>query len=129
MQTRDQLLANRIFAQVTAFKDAATPKAVQDYGSMAHKLPVLVRTAGLAQALAFVDARGEPACKLLLRDLAAVLGYTMADQLVAASRAAEFRAYLQLTQQVMGALIWYKRFTHSVLDVDATDEAAAGATL
>lgn len=122
MQTRDQRYATKIYTQVQEIKQQE--KAERDkYGSMAHKLPVLIRTAGLAQALAFVAARGSGAQKMLLRHLAEVVEAGDQDELLQRSRSANLVDYMRLTQQVMDALVWYKRFAQSVLDVDASQDA------
>jgi len=103
---------------VAAHKDKTDAK---QYGSMAHKLPILVRTAGLAEALAFVESRG----KALLEDLAKVvldLEKEAAPTLTKTSRTAEMQDYVYLTRRTMLALKWFKRFAQSVLDVEATAE-------
>jgi CRISPR-associated protein Cmr5 len=94
------------------------------YGSMAHKLPVLIRSAGLAQALAFVQSRGKPPHKELLDHLAKVVLSESADggQLAKKSRDTEqLSEYMYLTHASVAALVWYKRFAQSVLNVDASD--------
>lgn len=102
--------------------DKAVKDALKPYGSMAHQLPVLVRSAGLAQALAFVDARGSDLQKRLLDHLADVVidkgkSERTGAALVTASRKADLTAYMIMTERVLAALIWYKRFAQSVLDV------------
>ncbi|MDQ3012023.1 MAG: type III-B CRISPR module-associated protein Cmr5 [Acidobacteriota bacterium] len=105
-------------------------------------MPVLIRTAGLAQALAFVDARGSEAHKLLLAHLAQLVFMTapseLKEKLMSArderaklecyrefllerSRAAELEEYRTLTQRAMAALLWYKRFAQSVLEIKLSD--------
>ena len=93
---------------------------------MAHKLPILIRTAGLAQALAFVDARGKDSQKQLLQDLAGTVGKQNSVSLLRRAREAELSEYMLLTQQVMAALLWYKRFAQSVLGVEASDAKDEG---
>lgn len=123
MQTRDQKFAAAIYEQVTQL----TPKSkeAKQYGSMAHKLPVLIHTAGLAQALAFVEARGQGKQKLLLTHLAKVIygNQTEKNHLLERSRKAEIGEYQELTMKTVAALQWYKRFAQSVLDVEAGDDA------
>ena len=126
MKTRDQRLAHDVYAHVVQFEQThPSHTAWKQYGSLAHALPILIRTAGLAQALAFVEARHAPSSpqRQLLQDLQAVLGQ---PQLVARSREAHFGAYLQLTQQTLAALLWFKRYAQSVLDVQAGDDAEEG---
>jgi CRISPR-associated protein Cmr5 len=117
MPTRDQIYAAQIFRQVSTVSEADRKK----YGSMAHKLPILIRTAGLAQALGFLDARGNDAQARLLQHLAEVLGFDKAT-LLARSREAPLTDYMRLTRQAMAALIWYKRFAQSVLQVEQGEE-------
>ena len=119
MQTRGQQYARKIHEQVSKVVNEGERK---QYGSMAHKLPVLVRTAGLAQALAFVEARGSEPAKQLLEDLAQVVEADNKKELLDRSRTYDLVQYMHLTQKVMTALIWYKRFAQSVLGVDAGDD-------
>ncbi|NJP05008.1 MAG: type III-B CRISPR module-associated protein Cmr5 [Chloroflexaceae bacterium] len=121
MHTRDQQYAATIFEQVQSI--ATNPEQKQEYGSIAHKLPVLIRTAGLAQALAFVEARGKPPHQLLLNHLATTIN---CQNLVEQSRTVELNEYMRLTQQALDALLWYKRFAQSVLGVEAGEENSEG---
>jgi CRISPR-associated protein Cmr5 len=127
MLTREQQYAARTFEQL--FELAPQPEEKRKkYGSMAHKLPVLIRIAGLSQALHFLDSRGNDDQKLLLRHLALTLGFVDEDelkaeaQLLERSRASQLSAYMRLTQQAMSALQWYKRFAQSVLRVESGEE-------
>lgn len=123
MQTRDQKYAVQIFGQVKAVKDSPNEDEHKQYGSMAHTLPILIRSAGLAQALAFVEARGKDPHKNLLDHLAKVIlnegsnGRSLCEQ----SWKAELADYKYLTHKAMAALVWYKRFAQSVLNVDASE--------
>jgi len=125
MRTREQRYAAEIFRQVSAVADRPTEYRSK-YGSMAHKLPVLIRSAGLAQALAFVEARGEDAHRDLLEHLAKVTGQASKDRLLRRSREAELGEYMRLTQAVLAALLWYKRFAQSVLEVESAGEETEG---
>ena len=54
-----------------------------------------------------------------------------AKDLVARSREAPLPEYMRLSQQVMAALLWYKRFAQSVLEVvqgEEPTEAEKGAS-
>ena len=122
MQTLEQQFARAIYDQVTRIDD---PERAKEYGSMAHKLPVLIRQAGLAQALAYVAARGKPGAKQLLDDLAVTLGIAGDDrreQLLAYSREASLTEYMCLTHEAIVALTWYKRFAQSVLGIEPTED-------
>jgi CRISPR-associated protein Cmr5 len=126
MQTRDQKMAAAVYSKVQAFAHNSQPadENRSKYGSMAHKLPVLIRTAGLAQAFAFANTRTQPQ-QAMLRDLASVLGYESADELTKKSREASLQEYIWLTQQSLAALLWFKRYAQSILKVK-TDGATDG---
>ncbi len=118
MQTRDQKYAVDVYKRVSQVKGENR----NTYGSMAHKLPILIRTAGLAQALAFVEskAKNNVALKQLLNDLSETVDKP--GILTETARTAPLSEYMLLTQQTMAALLWYKRFAQSVLDIQAGDE-------
>ncbi len=119
MQTRDQKYAVDILDKVS--KVSKEKKEYQNiYGGMSHKLPILIRTAGLAQALSFVEAKAIKvnALQQFLKDLSETVGK---QDLARGSRELPLSEYIRLTQQVMAALLWYKRFAQSVLGVAASD--------
>lgn len=141
MQTREQLYAAKVYDLVDGYRkqqgktlketepskrEEELKAACKRYGSMAHKLPVLIRTAGLAQALAFVEARGKPEHLILLGHLEDALKYsgtlTSTQKIVARSRAALVEEYMRLTEEALAALLWFKRYAQSVLGVEATDD-------
>lgn len=130
-QTRDQRYATAIFQQVEKVDQETKSKIGNDktyrdaYGSMAHKLPVLIRTAGLAQALAFVQARGKkipaPDGRTPHHDLLTHLSQVVRngkEDLCTQSRIADLSEYMHLTHESLAALLWFKRFAQSVLDVE-----------
>ena len=120
MRTLEQELAATIYEQVLRLQ--TDEKRAKEYGGMAHKLPVLIRQAGLVQALAYVAARGKDGAKQLLEDLAAVLGEDSTHDLLERSRKAHLLEYMRLTREATVALTWYKRFAQSVLGVEPTEE-------
>lgn len=128
MLTRHQSYAARIFEQVNELRECTewTEKERKKYGSMAHRLPVLIRKAGLAQALAFVEARCGTEGQRLLDHLAVVIGEKTRSELLCRSRTASLPDYMHLTRQVLAALFWYKRFAQSVLNVEAGDNSEEG---
>jgi len=119
MLTREQAYAADVFKRVSDFK-RNSPNQISRYGAMAHQLPLLIRTAGLVQALTFVAGRKDEGLNQLLNDLAQTIKQDNAEKFVAFSRNAPLPQYLRLTQQTMAALLWYKRFAQSVLDIDPT---------
>jgi CRISPR-associated protein Cmr5 len=140
MQTRDQEYASKIYEQVKtiARKDRAIANS---YGSMAHKLPILIHTAGLMQALAFVDARPKEKGKqtgpeLLLEDLSKVVlkdDSPTREKLLQYARGVQdgrqgsLQDYIYLTRQVLAALLWYKRYAQSILGVEPGQNEEADA--
>lgn|SRR5437763_760090 len=116
MRTRDQQYAMKVYAQA---QEVRKDKDYRKYGVMCHRLPILIHTAGLAQALAFVASRKEAIYNRLLKDLGKTLG--VEKDLPQQVREAELNDYMRLTWQVMAALVWYKRFAQSILGVDASD--------
>ena len=119
MQTRDQIYAVDVYKKVSAVKINVEEADRNRYGAMAHQLPILIRSAGLAQALAFIETRDTVGHRQLLNDLAATVG--LSGTLVQKARGAELNEYMHLTRQVMAALLWYKRFAQSILDIKASD--------
>src|SRR5947209_19005325 len=116
MRTRDQIYAADVYKRVKAVSEEFK-KGDPDrnrYGGMAHQLPILIRTAGLAQALAFLESRDTKGHKQLLTDLAATVGQQ--GKLLEKARGVGISDYMLLTRQVMAALLWYKRFAQSILD-------------
>lgn len=115
MLTRTQTYAAKAFGHVGTVAQDHCDK----YKAMAEKLPTLIRTAGLAQALAFVEAKAgsEAAWGKLLDHLAETLGYNGRAALSAASRTLSLGAYMNLTNRALDALLWYKRFAQSAPEV------------
>jgi len=126
--TREQCYARAVYNQVRPLIDKSD-KERKAYGSLAHKLPVLIRTSGLAQALAFVKARNqeETPQQQLLKDLEVVLRANGAlaqnARLTDQSRNADFEEYMRLTEAALQALLWFKRFAQSELKVESGTEA------
>ena len=133
MKTLDQEMAGKVYNKVSEYagrygKDSPERKK---YGSMAHKLPILIRTAGLAEALAFTDSRKKDPIDSLLNALAEVVSsdfmpFQNKENLLSKSRSADLQDYMYLTRRSMLALKWFKRFAQSILEVDVTDDAEGG---
>jgi CRISPR-associated protein Cmr5 len=124
MHTLQQEYAKKVYEKVENFGQQYVKDSSErtQYGSMAHKFPVLVRQAGLIQTLAFVHTRGKKAHQALLGDLAHVVSNQSADEFVRQCREADLTAYMWLTRQTLSALEWFKRFAQSVLEVDPGEE-------
>lgn len=126
MRTNQQKYAEEVHKLISVYAqkypqedDSARIK----YGSMALKLPVLVKTAGLVQALAFVDMKSasEKSYTDLLEHLAKVVGVKNKADLLKQSRTDDLQGYIHLTRQTLTALDWFKRFSQSILKVKPTD--------
>lgn len=130
MQTRDQRYATHIYQKVRAISQMDEKKA-KSYGAMAQTLPILIHSAGLIQALSFVDSRRENKDMLtqLLNDLAETVEQKDAAQLLIAAQTASLGEYIYLTQSILDALLWYKRFAQSLLDIDTTGTIDQGELL
>jgi CRISPR-associated protein Cmr5 len=120
MQTLQQKYASRVYTKIKAYEENEDRKK---YGAMALKLPILIHTAGLAQALAFVQSRGKKPFDQLLEDLAQVVNEKDAESFVKKSREVKLEEYIYLTKQTMTALEWFKRYAQSILKVETTDAA------
>ncbi len=123
MRTVQQQYASEVYQCIKNYKDHHTEKEHKKYGSMALKLPILVKTAGLVQALAFVDMKSasENSYTDLLEHLAMVIGVKDKDDLMEQSRTNDLQEYIHLTRQTLAALDWFKRFAQSILKVKPTD--------
>jgi len=116
MKTIEQEFAEKAYEKTEAYGNGH-PKGSAErdkYVGMAQTLPILVRTAGLAEALAFAESRKEN--KDFLEHLASALDYPSRAELLKESREAQMQNYVFLTRRVMMALKWFKRFSQSVLE-------------
>lgn len=121
MPTRQQTFATKTYTRVAAI-EARSPEYKDRYGSLAHRLPVLIRSAGLAQALAYIEARGKDEGKQLLVDLASVLDVASSAEFIRRARESQLTEYMYLTQQSLDALLWFKRFAQTILKVAANTD-------
>ena len=122
MQTLEQKFAALTYTRVSDFAKDPKNKGLEQaqYKAMAKSLPILVCTAGLTQALAFVENRGSPAQHLLLEDLAQVAAKCNKALYMEQSRNLELQEYVYLIRKTMIALKWFKRFAESLLEDEST---------
>lgn len=126
METLSQRLARAAFPAVKARKDDSRFN-FQEYTTFAKKFPALIHTCGLAQAIAFAQAKKEDD---YLTDLAKVLGVahssgvTTAEQLAERSRSEVLSGYLRLSRNALLAAGWIKRYVEAFSDKEdlAEDE-------
>ncbi|GAB4281995.1 MAG: type III-B CRISPR module-associated protein Cmr5 [Candidatus Promineifilaceae bacterium] len=126
MQTLSQKYAADAYKRVNQIAEK-DEKYQKKYGTMAHKLPILIRTAGLVQALAFVAAKGSgtKAWWQYLEDVAKTVDAQLdAKMLIEKSQKAKagLNEYILLTRRVSQATLWYKRFAESILKVEASEQ-------
>ena len=112
LRTRSQQDAAKVYAKVANQKKNDQKDR---YSSMCQTLPVLIRTAGLVQALTFLQAKagGEG---LLGDNLGETLGHKNLEGLVKKAREADLAEYMLLTQRALEQLLWYKRYAQVLLD-------------
>ena len=126
MNTLQQQFASSVYTQVQAYAEKNNKKDREKYGAMALRLPILVRTSGLVQALAFLEMKasgdpGEPPYKALLKDLSTVVMDEENASFLEASRTEDLQNYIYLTRRTLMAFDWFRRFAQSVLKVKTTD--------
>ena len=106
------------------------PKTREIYGNLCHEFPVLVRTCGLCQAIAFCadkaqsdeEARAK-AYQRLLQHIGTILGIETNgaggadDPLLRTILQAGTTEYMLHTRRVLQAWVYFKRFAVSVLGV------------
>jgi CRISPR type III-B/RAMP module-associated protein Cmr5 len=127
MATRDQDRAAKAYEHVSTFTGESDAVRAKKYGSMVHKLPSLLQSAGLCQALHFVQSRGNEEQKKLVEHLAEQLrrvspSINTGADLLARARQAPLGEYLALTDEAMACAAWYRRLVQGVLKVDPTDD-------
>jgi len=130
MKTRaqqDMDLAARLVQEVRS-QDRETQ---QIYGGLCHSFPVMVRTCGLCQALAFSQAKAgdgqdarEKAHRLLLQHVQKVLALN--GDVLPAVREASASQYMLYTRRVLSAWVYFKRFAESILEVKSAASAEEG---
>lgn len=122
MQTRSQRYATRVWDSLAHTQDSAGFEKAK-YGSMSHKLPILIRTCGLTQALAFAATRkNKSQSEYFLDDLASAVGLNSRHELLEHSRTDILSDYMILTQHTLDALLWFKRFAQSELGILGTED-------
>ncbi|HEX3555845.1 MAG TPA: type III-B CRISPR module-associated protein Cmr5 [Thermoanaerobaculia bacterium] len=122
--TLEQQRAALAFQHVQEVTDKADQRV---YGSMAQKLPALIRTAGLCQALHFVKSRGKDPLKTFLWHLSQQLHRVDPDiadmeSLCTQARTAGLAHYVWLTRETLASVTWYARLSRSEWGILPGDE-------
>lgn len=135
MPTRSQEMMKMAADHVTAVKEQEQDRAANDrpiakkYGSLCHQLPVLVRTCGLCQAVAFLESKAaghdaeSQSHGLVLRHMRSVMdtnGISLAGNVLSkAISTVPTQEYIHATRTILQSWVYYKRFGESILGVDA----------
>lgn len=128
MKTRaqeDMVLAEKL---VTEAENKGDNELSKIYGGLCHQFPVMVRTCGLCQALAFsVAKKGSEGARgkahgLLLQHVAELLG-VKEEELLQKVLEADTLTYMLHTKRVLAAWIYFKQFAVSILKVQSAQEA------
>lgn len=109
-------------------KEVVEKKERKLYGGMALKLPALIRSAGLCQALYFVKSRDKAPLKKLLEHLGKQMervdpGINSMETLCAAARESDLSKYVWLTREALAAVTWYGRLARSEWGIVPGDDA------
>ena len=106
IRTKEQQMAQAAFERVQG-----RSSGFEEYSSFALAFPALVHSCGLAQALAFAQAKGRAD---YLSDLENVLGEDVGENgggdLCTRSRQAELMEYMRLSRRALAASSWIKRY-------------------
>ncbi|NUL82129.1 MAG: type III-B CRISPR module-associated protein Cmr5 [Armatimonadetes bacterium] len=139
MKTRaqqDMELALKLVQQVAEKYPNQDDKPRKIYGGLCHSFPVLVRTCGLCQALAFLEDKATTeksederadAHRLLLDHIAKIMSKEDRGSLMATVRGGSALDYLHYTRRILSVWIYFKRFAVSILKVKNAQEAQSDA--
>ena len=92
-------------------------KETEDYAQIAKKFPALVHNCGLAQAIAFVQAKEGETGETYIAHLTKTMMSEEGD-IGSASRSADLMKYQRLTREVIESATWLKRYSEALLVVD-----------
>ena len=123
--TRQQKWSLKAFEMVSSVKSDHRKVDKAKYKTFSLKMPSLIQTSGLIQALVFIESRGGDG-KAFCDDLAAV--YSSAggksldrESLRKQAQEAGLQDYLALTENMIHVAVWFRRFAQiEFKDVDET---------
>lgn len=127
MASRDQQRAALAYDHVSRYLDAngGTKASAKKYATIVHKMPALLQSAGLCQALHFAESRKDEDQRAYVGHLAAQLSPCLGldkpldgKQLLDRVRRASLPEYLVLTDEAMACAAWYRRLVQGVLKID-----------
>jgi CRISPR-associated protein Cmr5 len=115
VQTRKQKRAQVAYDCVSQL----LKKSNNDYVQLAKKFPALVHTCGLAQAVAFVQAKEKENGKSYLNHLTKVMGQDI--DLGEKSRNAKLLEYQHFSREAIESATWIKRYAEALLEKEEKD--------
>ena len=123
MSSRDRERAALAYEHVAKYLDRDRAEQ-KKYATIVHKMPALLQSAGLCQALHFVRSRRDEEQRGYVEHLAAQLSRCAGEKLDAEgllrrARTASLQEYLLLTDEAIACAAWYRRLVQGVLKIDA----------
>ncbi|HRW81875.1 MAG TPA: type III-B CRISPR module-associated protein Cmr5 [Methanothrix sp.] len=115
-QTRQQMRAQTAYSCVLSAEKELKEKKAEDYAQLAKKFPALVHNCGLAQAIAFVQAKEGETGGSYISHLAKTMGET--GDLADSCRTAPLMKYQRLTREAIESATWIKRYSEALLETD-----------
>jgi len=117
-QTRQQVRAKAAYDCISSVDNAMNKKETDDYVQLAKKFPALVHNCGLAQAIAFVQAKAKDGD--IGETYIAHLSKTMGEKedVANSSRNADLIKYQWLTREAIDSATWLKRYSEALLEQD-----------
>ncbi len=118
MSTKSQRMAQAAFGKAKD-RSQAREKYRKEYRSFAREFPTLVHQCGLAQAVAFAQAKKDHQADYA-NDLAAVLAsaghkdIATADALAGQTRSLPVTGYVRLSRDALDAAVWLKRYVEAL---------------
>lgn len=112
MATREQQRARLAYSQVSPHRDA---EGEADYLRFAKSFPALIQSCGLAQAIAFAEAKKQEG---YLEDLSAVMNIGSERELARQSRESALSDYQRHSREALAAAGWVKRYAEALLKGD-----------
>jgi len=108
--TKQQIRARKAYQCFLPDKDIS-----DDYRQFAKRFPALVHSCGLAQAVAFAQAKEKT---IYLDDLASVMGVTDNQVLGNISRTVDMVEYQQMTIDAIECATWIKRYAEAIEEIE-----------
>lgn len=104
-----------------AYECLSLEKQIADeYRQFAKRFPALVHSCGLAQAVAFAQAKDK---NDYLNDLAKVMGITNGQILCRVSRTIDMVEYQQKTREAIECATWIKRYAEATEEISTISKA------